>query len=193
MIRLVIINGPSCAGKSSIAKEICALSNNKFVHLQIDKAGEFYSTIFPKNFQFVENEPGTENNDNGFKGLFNNNRFARRKIVASVLLATAKELLGQGFNVVIDTALDGPDAQELAGYYLEYLNGYKTQFVGIDCPLEERRKRLKTRKDNLFLTEEFLELQTNQYNVFELCKDLYDVWFDSSKLNAIEIAKKILG
>lgn len=190
--RVIIINGPSCAGKTSIAKEICSQSGNKFVHLQIDKTGEFYSTIFPKGFKFVENEAGTENNDDGMKGLFNNNRLSRRKVVASILLATAKELLSQNFSIVIDTALDGPDAQELAIVYLEKLKDYNSKFVGIYCPIEERLKRLKTRTDNLFLTEDFIRSQTDQYDVFESVKSLYDVWFDSSKLSAAEISAKLL-
>lgn len=192
MTKVIIINGPSCAGKTTIAKEICKQSNNKFVHLQIDKTGEFYSTIFPKGFVFAENEIGTENNDDGLRGLFNNNRLARRKVVASILLATTKELLKQNFNIVIDTALDGPDAKELAQIYLAYLNECEVKFVGIYCPVEERLKRLKTRKDNLFLTEDFIRNQTDQYDVFESCKEFYDVWFDSSLLNGGEIAESIL-
>lgn len=192
MNQVIIINGPSCAGKTTIAKEICKQTNNKFVHLQIDKAGEFYSTIFPKGFKFAENTPGTEKNDYGLKGLFNNNRLARRKVVASILLATAKELLSQKWSVVIDTALDGPDSKELAALYLEYLYGNSIRFVGIYCPLEERLKRLKSRTDNLFLTEEFIINQTKQYDVFESCKELYDIWFDSSLLKGEEIASKIL-
>ena len=50
MNKVIIINGASCSGKTTIAKEICKQSNNNFVHLQIDKTGEFYSTIFPKGF-----------------------------------------------------------------------------------------------------------------------------------------------
>ena len=192
MNQVIIINGPSCAGKTTIAKEICNQTNNKFVHLQIDKAGEFYGTIFPKGFTFSENTPGTEENDDGLKGLFNNNRLARRKVVASILLATAKELLSQKWSVVIDTALDGPDSKELAALYLEYLHGNSIRFFGIYCPLEERLKRLKSRTDNLFLTEEFIINQTNQYDVFESCKEFYDNWFDSSLLNGEEIASKIL-
>ncbi|HJD56251.1 MAG TPA: chloramphenicol phosphotransferase CPT family protein [Rickettsia endosymbiont of Pyrocoelia pectoralis] len=192
MNQVIIINGASCAGKTTIAKEICKQSNDKFVHLQIDKTGAFFSTIFSKGFKFAENEPGTENNDEGLKGLYNNNRLARRKIVALILLATAKALLSKDFDIVIDTALDGPDAQELAKFYLEYLHDYEIKFVGIFCPMEERLKRLKTRTDNLFLTEEFIRLQTDQYDVFTSCKSLYDIWFDSSKLDAIEIATKIL-
>lgn len=192
MSNVVIINGPSCAGKTSICKEICSQSNNKFVHLQNDKFGELYNTIFPKKFKFVKNDPGTEDNDNGLKGLFNKNRIARRKIVASLLLATAKELLSKNFSVVIDTALDGPDAQDLAKLYIEYLKKNNLQFIGIDCPVEERLKRLKTRTDNLFLTEDFVHMQTDKYNVFELCRNMYNKEFDSSLKDPQEIASKIL-
>lgn len=93
---------------------------------------------------------------------------------------------------MIDTALDGSDAEGLARYYLEYLKGHPIKFVGIYCPLEERLKRLKTRTDNLFLTEELVKLQTQQWDVFELCKKFYDIWFDSSKLDDIEIASQLL-
>lgn len=193
MNQVIIINGPSCAGKTTIAKEICRQSDNKFVHLQIDKAGEFYSTIFPKGFKFAENDPDTEEDDDGLKGLFNNNRLTRRKVVASILLATSKELLSQRFNIVIDTALDGPDSKKLAALYLKYLHDYDIKFIGIYCPIEERLKRLKSRTDNLFLTEEFIINQTNQYDVFESCKEFYDNWFDSSLLRGDEIASKILA
>ncbi|WP_017442835.1 phosphotransferase-like protein [Rickettsia gravesii] len=69
MNQVIIINGPSCAGKTTIAKEICRQSNNKFIYLQIDKVGTSYSMIFPTEFKFAENEAGTENNDDRLKGL----------------------------------------------------------------------------------------------------------------------------
>ena len=106
------------------------------------------------------------------------------------MLATAEELISQGFNLVIDTALDGPDAKELAAIYFNRLNRDKILFVGIYCPTEERLNRLKTRSDNLFLTEEFIKLQGEKWNVFELCKDIYDIWFDSSLLKSEAIAEK---
>ena len=192
MGKVIIINGASCSGKSTIAKEICHQTNNKFVHLQIDKVSHLYGTIFPKGFIFTENDPGTENNDDGLKNLFNKNRLARRIVVASIMLATAKELLSQNFNLVIDTALDGPDARELAKIYLDKLAKHKIIFAGIFCPVEERLKRLKTRQDNLFLTEEFIKSQTDQYDVFQLSKEFYHVWFDSSLLNGKDIAEEIL-
>ncbi len=188
--KIIIINGPSCAGKSTVAKEIC--NTAKFVHLQIDKVSDFYGTIFPKGMKFVDNDPGTDHQDNGLKGLFNKNRFARRKVVASIMLATVEELTKQGFDLVIDTALDGPDAEELAELYLNRLKGNHILFVGIFCPVEERLKRLKTRTDNKFLTEEFVRLQSDTWDVFGLCKHMYDVSFDSSKLTSIQIKEEIL-
>ncbi len=187
---VIIINGASCSGKSTIAKEICSRSNNKFVHLQIDKVGEFYGTIFPKGFKFAENEPGTEDHDDGLKGLFNNNRLARRKIVASILLATAKNLLEKGFNIVIDTALDGPDAKDLAKLYLNSLQNHEVKFIGIYCNLEERLKRLKTRKDNLFLTEDFIKMQEG---LTDDCREFYDYSFDNSDIESKDMAQKILN
>ena len=190
MSQIIILNGPSCAGKSTIAKEICATLDN-FIHLQIDKVSTFYGTIFPKGMKFVQNDPGTDDEDDGLKGLFNKNRIARRKVVASILLATANELASQGFNLVIDTALDGPDAKDLAKMYLDRLKSSKILFVGVYCPVEERLNRLKTRTDNQFLTEEFIRLQSDKWDVFELCKDMYDIWFDTSQLNSSHITRKI--
>jgi chloramphenicol 3-O-phosphotransferase len=46
--RVIIINGPSCVGKTSIAKEICKQSGDKFVHLQIDEFKKFLFTILNK-------------------------------------------------------------------------------------------------------------------------------------------------
>lgn len=164
------------------------------MHLQIDKIGELYNTIFPQGFQFVEAEDEAKNVDNRdsfLKGLFNNNRLARRKVIASIGCSVANELLLQGFDVIFDTALDGPDAKDLAEFYLNKLRG-KKKFIGIYCPVEERINRLKSRKDNYNLTEEFIRMQTDKWDVFELCKELYEKWFDSSKLNPEEIAKKIL-
>ncbi len=191
-MKVIIINGGSCSGKSTISKEICKIANNQFVHLQIDKIGDLLGTIFPKGFIFAKNEEGTESNDNGLKGLFNNNRFARRKVVAGIYISTCNELLSKGFNVVLDTALDGPDATSLAKFYLENLKSENIVFVGIFCPVEERLKRLKTRTDNLFLTEEFIKMQSGINDVFDACKEFYDETFDSSKLGSEEIANQIL-
>ncbi len=95
-------------GKTTIAKEICKQTDNKFALLQIDKIGEFYNIVFPKGYKFVAQDSDIKK-DNPLKVLFNDNRLARRKAIASMLLSVAKELLSQEFSIVIDTALDGPD------------------------------------------------------------------------------------
>ena len=45
MNKVIIINGPSCAGKTTIAQEICKQTNNQFVHLQIDETKKYLFTI----------------------------------------------------------------------------------------------------------------------------------------------------
>jgi chloramphenicol 3-O phosphotransferase len=192
-MKAIIINGGSCSGKSTISKEICSQSNNKFVHLQIDKTGQFFGTIFPNGFKFGENELGTDANDDGLRGLFNNNRLARRKVVASLYISAANSLLSNNFNVVLDTSLDGPDAKELARFYIDNLACNDIKFIGIFCPLEEKLKRLKTRTDNLFLTEDFIKMQTEKYNPFEDCKEFYHQWFDSSLMSGKQISELILS
>jgi chloramphenicol 3-O-phosphotransferase len=189
MSKIIILNCGSCSGKSTIAKEICRQSGDKFVHLQVDKVGDFYGTIFPNGFQFVANEVGTENHDHGLKGLFNKNRFARRRVVAGILLSTAIEVAEKDFNIVIDTSLDGPDAKDLANLYLDRLAKYNSTFIGIKCSLEERLKRLKTRTDNLFLTEEFIKMQEG---LMESLSDFYDLEIDVSNIDGKFLATKIL-
>lgn len=147
MSKVIIINGPSCAGKTTIAKEICSQSDNKFVHLQIDKAGEFYSTIFSKGFAFAENEIGTENNDDGLKGLFNNNRLARRKVVASILLATAKEGYTNDFDIFCGTVTKGEAFDIACGTGLITL---KLAEIGLKCTgIDTSDPMLKTAKERV--------------------------------------------
>lgn len=105
------------------------------------------------------------------------------------MLATGKELLRKDFNIVIDTAFDGPDTKEMSRFYLNYLRDFEIKFVGIYCQLEERLKRLKIRTGNLFLTEDFIKIQER---LFDDCNGLYDIEFDSSKMNCEEIASETL-
>ena len=109
--------------------------------------------------------------------------------MAGILLSTAIELAGKGFNIVIDTALDGPDAKDLANLYLNSLAKYNVKFIGIKCSLEERLKHLKTRTDNLFLTEEFIKMQEG---LMDSLSDFYDLEIDVSNIESASAAKEIL-
>lgn len=169
MNKVIIINGPSCAGKTTIAKEICKQSDNQFVHLQIDEAKKYLFTILDS--KSTPREIG-------------------RPICDEILLQTAKIFLRNGKNIVIDTTFDGDNGTEIAKYYIIFFKETKSLFVGIDCPVAERLRRFKENNNNPVRNEAAIIAQSN---VFERCKEYYDVWFDSSLLNGEEIAKKIFA
>lgn len=168
MSKVIILNGPSCAGKSTIAKEICKQSNDKFVHLQIDEFKRFLFTIISHNS--IEHSQG-------------------QKICDRMLITSAKAFLDNGFNVVIDTIFYGENAKNIAKIHLEQLSDYKLLFIGIDCPLEERLKRFKEYNNNPVRNEKTIITQSN---VFELCKEMYDVEFNTSKFSGEKVAMEIL-
>jgi hypothetical protein len=71
----------------------------------------------------------------------------------------------------------------------DFFKNERVLFVGIDCPLEERLKRFRTYNNNPVRNEKEIIIQSN---VFELCKEFYNIWFDSSKIDGEKIAKEIL-
>lgn len=169
MNQVIIINGPSCAGKTTIAKEICKQSNNKFVHLQVDESKKYLFTILD-----VKATP----------------RNIGRPICDNILIQTALIFLHRGYGVVIDTIFDGDDATQIAQYHIDCFKDYITLFVGINCATEERLKRFQNNNNNPVRNEATIIAQSN---VFESCKEFYNVWFDSSLLNGEEIAESILS
>jgi chloramphenicol 3-O-phosphotransferase len=180
-IDIIIINGPSCAGKTTICKEICKISSEKIVHLQADRIKDLYLSIFD-NFKFPD-----ENID--ISGRNNKNCFTGKSIFTKILLATAKEIAISNIKVVIDTNIDGIDAKDLARFYLEYLKDFKVYFVGIDCTIEERLRRFELDPNKGRRNEKNIRFQSD---VFEANKDLYNTCFDTSKLSGTDIAKEIL-
>ena len=166
--KVIILNGPSCAGKSSIAQEICNQSNNQFVHLQIDEFKKFLFTMITKDQ--VE-------------------RTAGRAICDNMVLNAAHNFLDNKLNVVIDTIFDGNNATELAKNHINFFKNCQVLFVGIDCPLEERLRRFRRHNDNVLRKEKAI-IDGSGY--FALCKELYNLSFDSSEMGAAEIAGEIL-
>lgn len=165
---LVIINGASCSGKSSIAREICKQSEDRFVHLQVDEAKKYLFTILDHN---------------------STPREIGRPICDEILLQTAKIFLKNKKNVVIDTVFDGDNAKGIAKLHLDFFKNEKVFFIGIDCELEERLNRFNLENDNPKRSKKTIIAQEN---VFELCKVFYNKSFDSTKMLASEIAERIL-
>ena len=168
-ITVVILNGPSCAGKTSIAKEICKQSTANFVHLQIDETKKYLFTILDSILT---------------------PRTISRKVCDEILLKTADTIINNSHNVVIDTTFNAEDGGiSIANSYINHFNGKNVVFIGIDCNLEERLQRFQTYNNNPARNEEEIRRQTN---VFSQCANLYDIFFDTSHASAENIAKDIL-
>ncbi|MEY4464185.1 MAG: hypothetical protein RLZZ81_1156 [Pseudomonadota bacterium] len=73
--------------------------------------------------------------------------------------------------------------------HIDFFKNEKVLFIGINCLVEERLRRFKDNNNNPVRNEATIIAQSN---VFKQCTELYDTWFDSSKLNATEIATEIL-
>ena len=168
MYQVILINGGSCSGKTTICKEICKQSNDQFIHLQVDEAKKY---LFTTNFKISSRE-------------------VARSICDEILLQTAKIFLQNDKNVVIDTTFnEQDDAIKLMKYHVDFFKDEKVLFVGIDCSVEERLRRFREYNDNPVRSEREIVAQSN---VFELCKEFYDVEFDSSKLSIEGIVSEIL-
>ena len=168
---VIIINGPSGCGKSTICKEICKQSNNKFVHLQIDEFKKLLFTTIDKN-------------------LLNHN--IGREICDNIMLNSVLTFTKNNFNIIIDTIFDGQNAKNIAEYHIKCLLECQLNiiFVGIECNTEERLNRFYKHNNNILRNKNTM---IEQNNVFELCKELYNISFDSAILSSKEIAKKILN
>ena len=168
MSKIIILNGGSCSGKSTIAKEICRQSGDKFVHLGVDEFKRFLFTIV--NHDNIEHPQG-------------------QKICNRMLITAAKAFLDNGFNVVIDTIFYGKNAQIIAKIHLDQLKDYDVLFVGVDLSLEEKLRRFKDHNNNPVRNEKTI---ISQDNVFELCREMYDETFNTYTSSASEIAEIIL-
>ncbi len=168
-ITVITLNGPSCAGKTSVAKEICKQSTANFAHLQIDETKKYLFTILDSNLT---------------------PRTIGRKICDEILLKTADTFINNSHNIVIDATFNAEDGGiSIANSYINHSNSKNVAFVGINCNLEERLQRFQTHNDNPARNEEEIRRQTN---VFSQCANLYDIFFDTSHASADSIAKDIL-
>ena len=165
---VIILNGGSCSGKSTIAKEICRQSGDGFVRLQVDEVKRYLFTILDK--KSTPREIG-------------------RPICDEILLQTAKIFLKNGKNIVIDTSFDGDDAVEIAKKHINFFNSERVVFVGVDCQLEEKLRRFRDHNNNQVRSEAVIIAQDN---VFELCGEMYDCSFDTGEQAAADIASEIL-
>lgn len=117
--RVVILNGASSSGKTTIAHAVRDRRGPGCTAVSID---QFYPSIHPER----------DNNWSLFHSL------------TEVLFASAAAFARQGFDVVVDTVFERPQCIESA---LNALKNLHVSFVGLTCPTETLEDRESARKD----------------------------------------------
>ena len=160
--QIIVLNGASSSGKSSIAKALQAMINEPCIHLCIDDClGAFQSDLWERQ-EIVK--PEWPNIIHGFHA-------------AGAAIARA------GNMVIIDDVLEEepPWVESL----LELFEGLSVILVGVHCPLGEMEERERERKDR---KTGLARLQIDQVHA----QAEYDVQVDTSMLSPTECADRIV-
>lgn len=188
--KVIIINGPSACGKTSIQKKIQEFAELPYLRLGID---QLFDNILPDYYGLGEIEP---------KGKFDTNDIryvttidvagkpaiklhigkAGRKVISGMHYAIA-EYVKQGNNVVVDYIKYEDDWLEELQKALENIEVF---YVGIKYPLEIIEAREKSRS-----TSPVGHARSHYYAVHDGLN--YDLEITDPSLSAEEIAKKILS
>ncbi|MBX9704031.1 MAG: chloramphenicol phosphotransferase CPT family protein [Silvanigrellaceae bacterium] len=172
--RCIILNGTSSSGKTSVAKAL-QLEMPNLLHLQIDSIGDLYFGMFPPGY------------DDSFTDKWEEPTFRCRKQITEIFLKCALTMMKSGYNLCLDTILDGPDSIENMNYYLETLIEYTPIFIGVLCDLSITEVREKQRGNRrIGLSREQIE-----GGMHKNCS--YAFTIDTSYTSPFENAKIILS
>jgi len=174
---ILLLNGTSSSGKSTLAQELQEILEEPFVHISRDN----WLLLFPRKYHVYDPDPESP----------------RHKLQQRMLPYWAPELLSGmrhcvaalatvGDNVVVDDLLLESDALD---EYLTILQGFPVVFVGLHCSLDELERREQARGDrDIGLAREQFEI------VHASCQ--YDIEIDTSEHTPQEAAlliKRFLG
>jgi len=181
---VIILNGPSAAGKSSLQKSIQRLAPEPYINVGIDnffndlfpdqhgKLGIKTETDFGMQLRYVTIDDNTVYLHVGPQG---------QKIVRGMHKAIAA-YAKTGNNVVVDYIMYDPSwMQELR----EELQGCSVYMVGVTLPLHVLQEREQARSTSP------IGHAKSHYDTVHL-GNVYDLWIDNSQGSADEGAMKIL-
>lgn len=178
MATVIILNGISSVGKTTLAKAIQQAAAGDFLHLSMDgfmamlpDGREFAADWFPAQHGEVDGRPlvAIENGPLGAKLLA-----SMRKTVA--------ELADSGFDVVVDEVCKAPEIAD----YRQRLAGHRLHVVKVTADLAEVERRERERGDRLIGLAR--EQGSHLHNGID-----YDQVVDTGTRLADECAREILG
>jgi len=158
---LLVINGPSSAGKTTLARNLQQALSCAAIHLQLDA----FRSMEPEGY---------------FDRIDSDLRWLRVAALCRSINAACAQYLLHGQNVILDHALP----QEGWQYLQEDLFGQHVLTVGVFCSLEELERREQQRPDRKpgLAASQFLSLHRGRR---------YDMQVDTTNTTSTDCAAKL--
>jgi chloramphenicol 3-O phosphotransferase len=187
MSKIIILNGTSSVGKSSIAHEIHMNSSIPFIHFCMDG---FFGMLHPR-FNGLGLDHLQKRYGDYKLGFYTSDAWNGYNIecgeigqkIDNALPYCIRECAKQGLNIVCPAIIT---TTKLMNSYKDILRDFDTTFIYIDCDIDIIAKREKERCDRIVVTS------INLLNKFET-QDLHDFTFDSTNHSSKQIANEILN
>jgi chloramphenicol 3-O phosphotransferase len=128
LVQVVVLNGASSAGKSSLARALQEITWPPFLHVQLDT----FTQMLPASFK-----TSTSRAEQDIDEIVAQTRRGMRNAVAA--------MAAEGLRLVIDDVLDEAAATD----YLRVLSPYRTCLVGILTSVEILEQRERERGDRV--------------------------------------------
>lgn len=171
---IVLLNGTSSAGKTSISMELTNQKEILFHHLSIDDFYHNYNDFI--NNKFPDLKPVRKLDDEVVGQIIFDP-------LISMYYATIKLFSEMGLNVIVDTVIEN---DKWFNDYLDVLFDYPTLFVGVICSKEELARREQIRGDRR------IGLAASQFDKVYSFNE-YDLEVNTEELSPTECAEKILS
>ena len=160
---IIVLNGPSSAGKSTLARAIQRRSKRTFLLVQLDRFIEMLPLDRindPQNFQLIKiadanpAEVAIETGSNGQR-------------LVTAMRASIGAIAAEGFDILVDDVVFDGDI----GVYRKALPGQDVRLVGVFCDLNERERREKARGDRQIGQTRWQEGRVHQGAIYDLKVD----------------------
>jgi len=174
---VILLNGVSSAGKTSISRALVKRETFKIYHLSIDE----FSQKFAQNYADFINQmfPDLEESDQDREDIVVPIIFGP---IMKMYYTTIKLFAATGRNVVVDTVIESKEEMK---ELLDLLSGMPIMFVAVKCSREELKRREQERGDRK------PGLALTQYEKV-YAYDHYDLELDTERLSPVEAANEIL-
>lgn len=170
---LLVLNGTSSSGKTSISAELIKQKEIPFYHVSVDDFFMNYNDFI--NHKFPD-EPVREIDHQVVSEILDDS-------ICSVFYSTIKLLSEMGFNVIVDTVFDN---DKRFNEFLDHFADRITLFVGVLCSREELIRREQARGDRQ------IGLVDAQFDIVYRF-DEYDLEMNTEELNPAECAEQIFN